>query len=137
MVRMFIDIMLGRWGMAVLEFYKANSLPINAPLLAYCLLLTFSWGSLARIRTWLVMTIVSQLQVLPNIEPDAKLKRVLCEIEIPWEQAVERRFPFVAKRLGLWPRRVSVEVLQELLPSEELALEALEAMALGGLEVRS
>ena len=100
MVRAFIEMTLGRWGVAVLEFYEANSLPINTLVVAYGLTLTLSWANLVRIRKWLAATIAYRIYERPDMGPDTKLKRVLREIEIPWEDAVKRRFPLVSKRTG-------------------------------------
>ena len=129
MVRAFIEMTLGRWGVAVLEFYEANSLPINTLVVAYGLTLTLSWANLVRIRKWLAATIAYRIYERPDMGPDTKLKRVLREIEIPWEDAVKRRFPLVSKQMGLWPRRTTTEAIQALLPAEELASEALEILS--------
>jgi hypothetical protein len=68
--------------------------------------------------------------------PHSKLKRVLSEVEIPWEDAVKKRFPFVSKQTGMWPKRTTVEALQELLSPEEMAEEALEVLAKASPEGR-
>lgn len=129
MIRAFIEMALGRWGVVVLNFYEANSLPINTIVVAYGLLLVLSWSNLFRIRRWLVAAIAYQIHERPDMGPHSKLKRVLSEVEIPWEEAVKSRFPFVSKQTGMWPKRTTVEALQELLSPEEMAEEALEVLA--------
>ncbi len=135
MVRAFIEAMLGPIGVQVLRFYEANSLSINLIVVSYGLVMVLSWTNLVNIRKRLIQAMVAQMRQKPHITPETAVKRVLREVEIPWE-AVGRQmwFPLVARQMALWPRRITAETLQALLPAEELATQALEALAQEGRE---
>jgi hypothetical protein len=130
MVRVLIEQMLGTWGTALLDFYHANSLFINLLIVLYGGLVVLSWTNLKGIRRQLVQNLVAQLQAIPNLEVDAQPHKVLRQVNIPWEQAIEqRRFPFVAEQTSFLPRRATLAIVQSLLPPEELASDALKSLA--------
>ncbi|HEC24305.1 MAG TPA: hypothetical protein ENI95_15460 [Chloroflexi bacterium] len=130
MVRALVESFLGPIGVQILYFYEEHSLFINSIVLIYGFVMVFSWVNLSGIRKRLIGAMVDQMREHPDIHAGAKIKRVLREIEIPWESVIdERRYPFVAPQMALWPRRKSVEVVKALLSPEELAAEALEELA--------
>ncbi len=129
MVRALIEGMLGPLGTQVLLFYEANSLPINLIVVSYGLVMVLAWSNLVNIRKRLLKSMLAQMLDQPGIDASAKLKRILREIDIPWESAIGQSwYPFVARQMAFWPRRASVETIQALLPAEELATQALELL---------
>lgn len=129
MVRAIIESFMGPTFVRVLQFYEANSLIINSVVLLYGVVIFLSWASLLNIRKRLIAAMVHDMQQRPDIHPQTKTKRVLREIEIPWEAVVSQmKYPFVARQAALWPRRRTVEAVQELLPAEDLAAAALAVL---------
>jgi hypothetical protein len=129
MVRALVEQMLGAWGTALLDFYYANSLYINLVVVLYGGLVVLSWINLKGIRRQLVDDLASQLGKLPNLETGTPPKKVLRQVKISWEEAIEkRRFPLVAQQTSFLPRRATLETVQGLLPAEELADDALKIM---------
>jgi len=127
MVRAIIESFMGPTFVRVMRFYEANSLIINSVVLLYGLVIFLSWASLVNIRKRLIAAMVHQMQQHPDFHPKTKAKRVLREIEIPWEAVVgQMKYPFVAQQAALWPRRRTVEAVKELLPAEDLAAAALD-----------
>ncbi len=130
MVRAFIEAMLGPIGVQVLRFYEANSLSINLIVVSYGLVMVLSWTNLVNIRKRLISAMVAQMRGNPRLTSGSAVKRVLREVEIPWETVGRQMwFPLVARQMALWPKRITAETLQALLPAEELAAQALEALA--------
>ncbi len=129
MVRVFIESMLGTWGVRVLNFYETNSLYINSVVVIYGMVIVLSWSNLVSIRKTLVYEMVMQMKEHSKINRKSKVKQVLQEISIPWEPTIAKvRFPFVARQASLWPKRLNLENVRSLLPDEELAEQALKAM---------
>ena len=126
MVRIAVETLLGEVGRQILFFYEAHSFEINLIVLTYGIILFFSWSNLVKIHRFLVIEIAKQIHTRGDLDKDSSPKKVLKKVHIPWEKAIEKsRFPFVAKMSGLWPRRKSVAVLQEMLIDFDLAAHAL------------
>lgn len=131
MVRGFVEGVLGPLGTQVLDFYIENSLLINTVVLAYGLIMLMSWTTTLNIRKRLLYAMLVQMTQRDDIRPDAKVKRILKEIQIPWEEAIgQSRFPLVAHRTGLRPYQKSLQNVQRIITPEELAKDAL--MMIGG-----
>jgi hypothetical protein len=129
MVRALVEQMLGVWGTALFDFYEANSLYINLVVVLYGGLVVLSWMNLKGIRRHLVEEIAAQLDRLPETEAATTPKNTLGRVVIPWAAIIEnKRFPFVALQTSFLPRRATLDTVQELLPAEELAGEALRML---------
>lgn len=126
MILSWIHTFLGAWGTTILDFYNANSLWINLIILAYGAWIVFSWSNLKRIRSILVWSLVQQMNSLQTKAATELTKKMIKQdTVIPWKDAVEQvRFPFVAHQLAFWPRRLSVEAVQTMLPSDDLIVAA-------------
>lgn len=130
MIYAIIESYLGPIGRAMLHFYQTNSLAINSVVVLYGLLIVLSWTNLVSIRKRLIGSIVAQMVQSGTLHSRSKVKCVLSEVDIPWQAAIDDvRFPFVARQTAFWPKRKTVEAVQELLPAEDLAQQALEALA--------
>ena len=126
MVRIAVETLLGEVGRQILFFYEAHSFVINLIVLAYGIILFFSWSNLVKIHRFLVIEIAKQIHLRGDLDKDSSPKKVLKKVNIPWEKAIEKsRFPFVAKMSGLWPKRKSVAVLKEIIIDFDLAAHAL------------
>ncbi len=131
MIRSIILSMMGAWGPPVLEFYETNSLWINLLVLMYGAVIVLSWINLKNIRKSLILSLVAQLHSRPDFAPDMPAKKALGSLTIAWDASIrEVRFPFVAQQNGLLPHRLSLETVQAMLPSEDLAGEALKIIRL-------
>ena len=130
MLYALIETYLGPIGRAMLHFYIENSFAINTVVVAYGLVIVMSWTNLVSIRKRLVGAIAAQIVQNPALNAQSKVKRVLKEVDIPWQAAVaDVRFPLVAQQMALWPKRKTVEAVQALLPAEDLVKQALEVLA--------
>jgi len=131
MIKAFIEATAGDLGRALLDFYLTNSIPINIVVAAYGLVMVMSWTNTVNMRKRLLYAMLLQMTSREDIKADAKVKRILKEISIPWEEVLNRaRFPLIAARAGLIPYPKTIGRLQEIIPPEELALDAL--MMMGG-----
>lgn len=130
MIYAMIETYLGPIGRGALNFYVDNSLAINSLVVLYGLLIVFSWTNLVSIRKRLVGSIAAQIVKNPALHTGSKVKRILSEVDIPWQAAIDDvRFPLVARQAAFWPHRKSVEAVQALLPAEDLVKQALELLA--------
>ncbi len=128
MLRQFFETMMGGSGMALLNFYLANSLWINLLVLAYGIFLVLCWSNLKTIRKLLILSMVSQLRSRPDVAIELPTKKELKSLSIPWESAIgEARFPFVARQNDFLPHRVSPDAVKSMIPIEHLNKEALKA----------
>ncbi len=131
MIRSIILSMMGTWGLPVLNFYETNSLWINLLVLIYGAVIVLSWINLKNVRKSLVLSIVTQLRSRVDFSPEIPAGKALGSLTIPWDNAIRQvRFPLVAQQNGLLPHRLSVETVQAMLPTEELAGEALKVIRL-------
>jgi hypothetical protein len=129
MVRALIEMALGPLGIQVLDFYLSHSLIPNSVVLAYGIFIFASWRNLAGIRMRLVSSMIGQLRAAGHLDADMKPSRVLDRTTIPWEQAIEHlRFPWVARQMGLWPKRATLHNVQSLLDQEVLAADVIEQL---------
>lgn len=130
MIYALIETYLGPIGAAALHFYQEYALPINSLVVLYGLVIVLSWTNLVSIRKRIVGSIAAQILQSPDLHAGSKVKRVVKEVDIPWQAAVDDvRFPLVARQAAFWPKRKSVEAVQALLPAEDLAKLALELLA--------
>lgn len=132
MVRGFVQMALGQWGTALLDAYYAYSLPINTLILAYGLIVLVSWTNLLRIKTWLIHSIAAQIADREDLDANAGIPKLMKKIDIPWQKALERRFPMVARQASFLPRKATPEALRALLDAEELVREARSRVRQGG-----
>lgn len=129
MVRAIIESFLGPAFVQVLRFYEANSLAINLLVVAYGLTMVAAWTNVVRIRRWLVATLLRTVLDDTEGETPATSLRLLRGAPIAWEDAVKQaRYPLIARQGGLWPKRISVEHLQALIPERDLREEAHQMM---------
>lgn len=126
MIRGLVEGMLGPIGTQVLDFYIANSLVINSVVLVYGLVMLLSWTNTVNIRKRLLYAMLVQMTNRSDITGKTKVNRILNEINIPWEEAIEQaRFPLVSPRGGLRPHPKTVETVKEIISAEDLAHDAL------------
>lgn len=129
MVRALVYMILGPLGIRVLEYYQANSLVINSVVLAYGVLIFISWRNLAGIRKRLVADMVRQLRQAGHTEAGMRASQVIKWTEIAWEESLRGvRFPLVARQTELWPKRVSLAAVQQMLDPKVLAADAIETL---------
>lgn len=128
-MRDFLVSFMGPLFGLLFDFYEAHAVVFNTVVVAYGFVIILSWTNLVNIRRQLVAAIISQVQHAPEKYAEAKSQQAMKDIKIPWEDAVSAaRFPLVARQVALYPRRKSVETVQELLPAEALVKEALEVV---------
>lgn len=122
MINIFIRGTLGPLGVAVLDFYIANSLWINGLVLLYGLLVVLARRSFELSRQFLITSLQSKYgSRFEQRKPEAVL-RALKKLSIPWEQALgSSSFPFVTPpgSIRIFPKKLAT--LQKLLPLEILA----------------
>jgi hypothetical protein len=132
MFRAMIESILGEWGRALLYFYDEYSLWINLVVVIYGMWIVLSWVNLKAIRKSLILSVAAQLKTRPD-STGALSKKELNALIIPWESAIQQaRFPFIAQQNGFLPHRISVTKVQSLLPTADLAAEALAMVNLQG-----
>jgi hypothetical protein len=141
MLRAFIENLMGQFGTALLNLYSQYSLWINSLVVLYGAWIILSWVNLKNIRSRLIQELASQLRSQGVTGPSSQAastegakgsgsRKSLPRLEIPWEGVVrEARFPFIAHQTALWPKRLSIETVQALLPEEELLEDALRSLA--------
>jgi hypothetical protein len=131
MILAWIQSALGPWGSAILQFYLSNSLWINLIIVIYGIWIIFSWSNLKRIRYNLIVSLVSQLnEHQAKISASKSGKKEEPELVVPWQSAIAQvRFPFIAHQMAFWPRRLSVESAQNMLPAVDLIAEAKRIIA--------
>lgn len=129
MVRALVDMALGPLGIKVLEFYTAHSLIINTVVFAYGLVVFASWRNLVGIRKQLVGSMIGQLKASGRTEDSLKVSHVLTRTTIPWQQAMTGvRFPWVARQMELWPKRATLDNVQDMLARDVLAADVIEEL---------
>lgn len=122
MIDAFVRSFLGEWGGALLDFYLANSLWINALLLLYAGVVVFArrnyWQTLAAILSNLQERYGESLQKKTR----AELKSLLQMGELPWDKLLEGQwFPFIAVPKGFLIRIRNRETLQQLFNADILS----------------
>lgn len=129
-IRELIERVLGPWGVEALRFYDSYSLPINLVVLLYGFVLVFSWRNLDGIRSYLVDDMARQMRQRLGSSKKTDPDFVLENVTIPWESALEQsRFPLVAQRWALLPRKRSLQSVRQLLTPEDLARDVLKRLA--------
>ena len=140
MLRAFIENFMGQFGTALLNLYEANSLWINSLVVLYGAWIVLSWINLKNIRGRLIQELAGQLRSQGAAGEAAEFsgsRKSLRGLDIPWEGVVrEARFPFIAHQAALWPKRLSVESVQALLPEEELLEDARRSLGPAGKRKR-
>ena len=122
MIYAFIRATLGPIGVAVLDFYIANSLWINGLVLLYGLLVVLAQRSFERSCQTLVGDLQSQYgQQFQQKSPKSVLN-TLKKISIPWDRALgSSSFPLMTPpgSIRIYPK--SLRTFQRFLPLEKLA----------------
>jgi len=119
--------MLGPSGVRVLEFYIANSVPINGLIVLYAALLLLARYNLRRIESLAVRHVQQQLDAA-GVSPAAAAARKRPPIPGPaWPEILAQgsRFPFVAGAKSWYPRPARPDTMERLLPLHELIRQAL------------
>lgn len=130
MIRAFIESFMGPLFVALLHWWEANGLLLNSIVVLYGFTILLSWLTLLNIRKRLIAAIIQQVIEAPSLSHKSKPTKVLAEVTIPWQEVTDLiKFPFVAERAGLIPKRRTVETIQALLDEQDLATAALEALA--------
>jgi len=128
---LLIASMLGRWGLEVLRLYEANALLVNGTVLVYGILMVLSWDNLMKSREQLVACMLEDAESLHTARSLIADDPASSAVTIPWAKvAAARSFPLIAKRLALWPNRISPASLQRLLPAKELFAEVAKRLDL-------
>ncbi|HLO16023.1 MAG TPA: hypothetical protein VK206_14415 [Anaerolineales bacterium] len=122
MIYAFIRATLGPLGVAVLDFYIANSIWINGLILLYALLVVLARHTFERSCQSLIRVLQSQYGQQFEQGKQKSILKTLKKISIPWDQAVgSSSFPFMASpgSIRIYPKNAST--FQRLLPLEKLA----------------
>ncbi len=129
MVRTILESILGPLGISVLDAYYEHSLPINAVVLLYGLVMLVAWSNLSRARSYLVGSVSKQLESNGRAGRKMRVEAARRVVDIPYEEALNLvRIPLVAPWSALVPRRAGRAVIEGLLPAREIVAEALDRM---------
>lgn len=129
MIRSFVEALLGDFGRQLLYFYEANAGLINSLVLLYGLFMFLTWNNLVRVYRFLIIEVAKTIHLDEDLNRKSTNKRVRDTIEIPWEKAVSAApFPFVGRLGALWPKRMSVEVLQTYFEDKDLVNQAIKLL---------
>ena len=102
MLKIMVSLILGSWGLKILEFYIHNSSIINSIVFLYGVFLVFSHVNYKRITgKWMAKA------------KDATAAKKKRKFKIDWEKEIQENsnFPFIAGNVSLVPRKTSVENL--------------------------
>jgi len=129
MIRSFIEAMLGDFGRQILYFYEANAVLINSLVLVYGLFMFLSWNNLVRVYRFLIVEVAKTVHLSDDLNKKSSAKRIRGAIKVPWEKAVGAApFPFIGRLGALWPKRMSVEVLQMYFDEKEIVEQAVKLL---------
>lgn len=107
MLKTFVALMLGPWGLKVLFFYLQHDALINSFVFIYGVFLVSAHYNYGKISE----------QIIAQLPKPAKKKNNQAPVEIDIEKAIseKRNFPFVAGNISLIPRKLSVAAVKEYL----------------------
>lgn len=111
MLKVLVSLILGPWGLKVLDFYLKNNAIINSIIFIYGIFLAASHWNFRKICDG----IYDQISELSENFPK---KRV---IQIDIKSAIEERkiFPFVAGQISLFPKRTTPEAIMKFMEKEK------------------
>ena len=113
---------LGDYGEFVLDFYLENSLVINAILLFYAIIVSFSYRSYRSALTVLLNHLQENYTEKLQKKTTKELVYLLEKIDLPWQAALDAfRFPLIAQPRKLLPKVKNMEKLKELISISVLA----------------
>ena len=129
MIRSFVEMLLGDFGRQLLYFYEANSCVINSVVFTYGLFMLLSWNNLVRVYRFLVIEVAKNVHLDEELNRKSTAKKVRESVEIPWEKAIQvSPFPFIARIGAIFPKRMSVESLQNYFEEKELVESAIKLL---------
>jgi len=102
MLKIMVSLILGSWGLKILEFYIHNSSIINSIVFLYGVFLVFSHVNYKRITgKWMAKA------------KDVAAANKKRKFKIDWEKEIQdnSNFPFIAGNVSLIPRKTNVENL--------------------------
>jgi hypothetical protein len=112
---------IGSWGMAVGDFYMANSLWINGTILLYALIISTCWRNYEILKKHLMTSVTNQLDQKRKSWSKAEISKSITSAQISWESTKKQiRIPLIAKSGTYLPIYASVEAIEKLFPKEEL-----------------
>lgn len=120
MLKVLVSLLLGPWGLKVLDFYIRNSAIINSIVFIYGIILVTAHVNYKKITgDWLA-----------SIEEDKKKKSRKKTYHIDWEKEIAERsgFPLIAGSISLIPKKVSLENLQFFLTKDRKWMKAIEGL---------
>ena len=113
---------LGDYGEIVLDFYLENGLVINAILLFYAIIVSFSYRSYRSALTVLLNHLQENYAEKMQKKTTKELVYLLGKIDLPWQEALDAfRFPLIAQPRKLLPKVKNMETLKELISISVLA----------------
>ena len=129
MIRSFVEALLGDFGRQILFFYEDNATLINSLVILYGLFMFLTWNNLVRVYRFLIIEVAKTVHLNEELNRKSTNKRIRDTIEIPWEKAISAApFPFVGRLGALWPKRMSVEVLQTYFEDKEIVNQAVKLL---------
>jgi hypothetical protein len=106
MIRAFLDMVLGPGGKAVLDFYFANQLIINAIFLVWAVIMTYASFQMSKIRSQAVLLSVDMLAKYPDLSNEQ-----IWEIYRPvWQEEVQKiDARLIPNLINLWVTKPTPE----------------------------
>lgn len=112
MIRAILDMIIGQWGKAALDFYFTNQTIINAVFLIYATAMTYASYQMSKIRHQTVLMSVDMLAKNPNLSNE----QIWLIFRPRWQAEVEKINPrLIPNLINLWVTTPSTEKIIEIL----------------------
>ncbi len=112
MVRAFLEMILGPWGKAALDFYFANQSIINAVFLVWAVTMTYASFQMSKIRH---LTVILSVDMLAN-HPDLSNEQVWQTFRPGWQEEVQKINPrLIPYYVNLWVTKPTPEKIIKIL----------------------
>ena len=118
MLKTMVALMLGQWGMKVLNYYLQHDAIINSIVFLYGVYLVSAHYNYRKISE----------KIFAQLPKPGKKKNSRSKIEIDIAKAISsgRNFPYVAGNISLFPKKVSVEAVKGYLLKDKKWMDAVK-----------
>lgn len=118
MLKTLVALMLGPWGLKVLNYYLQHDAIINSIVFMYGVLLVLAHYNYSKISE----------RIMAQLPKPAKKKNDKSAVKIDIAKAISegKNFPLVAGNISLFPKRLSVEAVKDCLLKDKKWKEALQ-----------
>jgi len=121
MIDAFIRSMIGSWGNALLDFYLANSLWINALLLLYALFVVLSRRNFDISLQSLIFSLQKEFGEQFAKKGSGSILNLLKKADIPWAGSLSKSpLPFITPPGSFWLYPKNIQTFQKFITIEKL-----------------